>query len=161
MRRWWLVVPLAMGLGVGAYFWFFSGLWMCGHVDGPVESLDVVSARTAVIVEVVDPTVTLNSDRCMWSATVAGEVSSVLFEDAGLAPTSIDIQVFGMRSADFSPLAADEPLIVSFGDSGEVMALSSRPDGEGVVWISAPYVEPSMPETVSDWVKSVYEAHSA
>lgn len=161
MRKWWLILPLAMGVGVAAYFWFFSGLWMCGHVDSSVETLDAVSALTAVVVEVVEPTVTLSSDRYAWSATVTGEVSSVLFEDAGSAPASIDILIFGMRSVDFSSLAASEPLVVSLDHAGSVVAVSDRPDGGGVVWLSAPYVDPAMPDTISQWVQTVEEAHGA
>jgi len=163
MRKWWLIVPLsvATGLGVAAYFWFFSGLWMCGHTDGSVESLDTVGAGTTSIVEVDDPTVSVTFDRCTWSATIAGEVNSVLFENAGSAPASVDVQIFGMRADDVSPLTASEPLVISFGYSGSVVAVSNRPDDGEVVWLSAPYVDPAMPDAVAQWVQMVGRSHGA
>jgi len=163
MRKWlWAgLLVVTIGLGVVGYFWFYSGLWWCPRGDASVDSLSSVGAATAYVVEVDDPTVTIHSGRCVWSAEINGSVSAVLFDDTGKPPTTVFAQIFGKRADDYSPLKRSEPVVLSFGYSGGVTAASDRPDDGPVVWLTAGYVEPAMPDTVAEWVAVVIEAHDS
>ena len=163
MRKWlWAgLLVVTIGLGVVGYLWFYSGLWLCPHGDSGFDSLNEVGAFTAYVVEVDDPAVTIQSGRCVWSAEINGSVSLVLFDDTGESPTTVSAQIFGMRSDDYSPLKRSEPLVLSFGYSGGVIAASNRPDDGPVVWLTSRYVEPPMPDTVAEWVDVVIESHAS